>query len=88
MSVSCGSVIGRFHCVTFLCMCLRYMLIFKARCYLLHVCVDNIKINTREIRYEVMIRNELCYVGSGGGYCAHRSVGLCFVMQDLSWPDK
>jgi len=35
-----------------------------------------------------MDRNELCWVGSGGGYCEHRNVGPGFVKQDLPWPAK
>jgi len=35
-----------------------------------------------------MAKNELCRVGSGGGYCEHRSVGPGFVTRDLSWSAK
>jgi len=35
-----------------------------------------------------MTRNELWGVGSDGGYFDHGSVGIGFILQDLSWPSK
>jgi hypothetical protein len=37
ISALCSSYSGRFHCVTWCCMWLRYVLIIKARCYVWHV---------------------------------------------------
>jgi hypothetical protein len=88
ISVPCGSISGRFHRVTCCCVLFRYMLFFEGRYYLWHICVDNNKMNNREIKCKDIDWNELCCVRSGGGYCDRRSVGPCFVMQDLPWPAK
>lgn len=50
--------------------------------------VNNIKLYKREKECEVTTRNELFRVGSGGGYCDHRSVGPGYVTRDLPWPHK
>jgi hypothetical protein len=41
--------------------------------------------NRGEISCVIMVRNELCRVGSGGGYFEHRTVSHVFVWKDISW---